>query len=92
MDIDSGEEIYYKGISDKKNNKIFTASKTRFSENTNFVYTSISVINNIKNDSDEKNKIFKNISKRKNKISEEKKEEDKEEANILLLFLLSSKD
>ena len=78
LDIDSGEEIYYKGITDKKNNKIFTASKTRFSENTNFVFTSTMVINNIKNDSDEKNKTFKNISKRKNKISEEKKEEKEE--------------
>ena len=79
MDIDSGEEIYFKGISAKKNNKIFTASKTRLSENTNFVYTSTTLINNIKNDSDEKNKTFKNISKRKNKISEENKQEEKEE-------------
>ena len=79
MNIDSGEEIYFKGISDKKTNKIFTKSKTRFSENTNFVYTSTTVINNIKNDSDEKNKTFKNISKRKSKISEEKKDEIKQD-------------
>ena len=37
MDISTGEELYFKGISNKKNqNLIFTESKTRLSENTNF--------------------------------------------------------
>ena len=83
MDIDNGEELYFKGISNKKN-KIFTESKTKLSENTNFLYTSINTSNNIisKEDSDEKNKTFKNISKRKDKIekvSEEKKSSEKKE-------------
>ena len=96
MDIDNGEELYFKGISNKKN-KIFTESKTKLSENTNFLYTSINTSNNIisKEDSDEKNKTFKNISKRKDKIekvSEEKKssekkedKEDKEEEDIEII-------
>ena len=84
MDIDNGEEIYFKGISNKKN-KVFTESKTRLSENTNFVYTSINSVNNNiinKEDSDEKNKTYKNISKRKDKIDkvlEEKKSSEKKE-------------
>ena len=83
MDIDNGEELYFKGISNKKN-KIFTESKTKLSENTNFLYTSINTSNNLisKEDSDEKNKTFKNISKRKDKIEkvfEEKKSSEKKE-------------
>ena len=84
MDIDNGEELYFKGISNKKN-KIFTESKTKLSENTNFLYTSINTSNNniiSKEDSDEKNKTFKNISKRKDKIEkvfEEKKSSEKKE-------------
>ena len=84
MDIDNGEEIYFKGISNKKK-KVFTESKTRLSENTNFVYTSINSVNNNiinKEDSDEKNKTYKNISKRKDKIEkvlEEKKSSEKKE-------------
>ena len=76
MGIGNGEEIYYRGMSEKKNN-IFTKSKTRFSENTKFEYNYISHI-----DSNEKDKTFKNISKKKIKSDEmneenEKKEEDK---------------
>ena len=97
MDIDNGEELYFKGISNKKN-KIFTESKTKLSESTNFLYTSINTSNNniiSKEDSDEKNKTFKNISKRKDKIekvfeekkSSEKKEDkdDKEEEDIEII-------
>ena len=79
MDIDSGDELFFKGISNKKK-KIFTESKTKFTENTNFVYTR-EVNNNIINkiDSDEKNKTYKNISKKRPKASEEKKASDKKE-------------
>ena len=80
MDIDNGEELYFKGVSNKKNkNNIFTESKTRLSENTSFVYTSIKSNNNIINkiDSEEKDKTYKNISIKRPKISEEKNSSEK---------------
>ena len=72
MNIENNSELYFKGLSNKNNNKIFTESKTRFTENTNFVYTGVIntiTINKDNNDSDEKNKTFKNVSKRKIKSS-----------------------
>ena len=76
MNIENNSELYFKGLSNKNNNKIFTESKTRFTENTNFVYTGVIntiTINKDNNGSDEKNKTFKNVSKRKTKSSEKKK-------------------
>ena len=80
INIENNSELYFKGLSNKKNNKIFTESKTRFTENTNFVYTGIintNIINKDNNESDEKNKSFKNVSKRKMKSSDKKESAEK---------------
>ena len=80
INIENNSELYFKGLSNKKNNKIFTESKTRFTENTNFVYTGIintNIINKDNNESDEKNKSFKNVSKRKMKSSDKKESTEK---------------
>ena len=41
MNIENNSELYFKRLSNKNNNKIFTESKTRFTENTNFVYKGV---------------------------------------------------
>ena len=78
MGVGSGEEVYLRGISEKKN-RIFTKSKTKFSENTKFQYNNITRV-----DSDDKEKTFKNISKKKLNPNEfkEKTEEIKNNEEV----------
>ena len=80
MDIGNVDEVFFKGLTEKKKTK-FTESKTRISENSKIEYNNIYT----RVDSDEKDKTFKNISKKKLSIKdveeEEKEKVIKEEEN-----------
>ena len=77
---DVNDEVFFQGLTEKKKTK-FTESKTRISENSKIEYNNIYT----RVDSDEKDKTFKNISKKKLSIKdveeEEKEKVIKEEEN-----------